>query len=236
VDIHSNISDSVWETWVSDNIIVTESTHTISEPGDHVLKYWMVDSGVVLQKLVVYSGQLKQSYLGPPSLLPLNSELPEATGGTSGTDATEAGGAASGAGGAPGAAGDSNGGTGTAAAGTGTTTAAGTSTTASAGTGTGTGSAGIAGSTSDGGASTGTDAGAAGTPPQAGAAAAAATHQSDDSGCGCRVPANSGRDARYWSALALMTVGLMKRRRFRSRPDVCRYAGGPLHGSGSQKL
>jgi len=58
--------DNVWAKWVSDNINIVSSKHIIKEPGEHVLKFWMVDPGVVLQKIVVETGEVKQSYLGPP--------------------------------------------------------------------------------------------------------------------------------------------------------------------------
>ena len=38
----------------------------LKSPGYHVLKFWMIDSGVVLQKLVVNLGGVRPSYLGPP--------------------------------------------------------------------------------------------------------------------------------------------------------------------------
>ena len=56
----------MWEKWVADNINETVSTHRLDKPGDHVLKFWAVDPGVVLQKLVIETGDVKPSYLGPP--------------------------------------------------------------------------------------------------------------------------------------------------------------------------
>jgi hypothetical protein len=38
----------------------------ITKSGYHTLKVWMVDPGVVLQKIIINTGGLKQSYLGPP--------------------------------------------------------------------------------------------------------------------------------------------------------------------------
>lgn len=66
VNMHTDNSLQTWEKWVSNNIATFETSHTISKPGEHTLKFWMIDPGVVLQKIVVDAGGLKQSYLGPP--------------------------------------------------------------------------------------------------------------------------------------------------------------------------
>lgn len=50
----------------ANNIIVSSSTHTISSEGAHELKFWMVDPGVVLEKLVIETAGSKSSYLGAP--------------------------------------------------------------------------------------------------------------------------------------------------------------------------
>jgi hypothetical protein len=55
-----------WERTVMNNARYASSTHTVGEPGYHTLKLWMVDPGVVMEKLVVDLGGLKPSYLGPP--------------------------------------------------------------------------------------------------------------------------------------------------------------------------
>jgi hypothetical protein len=55
-----------WEKTVSDNARFSQTNHKINTPGYHVLKIFMVDPGVVLQKIIVNSGGLKPSYLGPP--------------------------------------------------------------------------------------------------------------------------------------------------------------------------
>jgi endo-1,4-beta-D-glucanase Y len=55
-----------WNKAVSENIKILTSEHMLEKPGEHVLKFWMVDPGIVLQKIVVDAGGVKQSYLGPP--------------------------------------------------------------------------------------------------------------------------------------------------------------------------
>ena len=49
-----------------DNIRIEQSIHTISRKGTHTLKFWLIDKGIVLQKLVIDCGGLKPSELGPP--------------------------------------------------------------------------------------------------------------------------------------------------------------------------
>ncbi|MGC4102428.1 glycosyl hydrolase 115 family protein [Ferruginibacter sp.] len=58
--------------WVGDNIIIKTSSHNIPSAGKHTVKYWMINSGLVLQKLTLDFGGLKPSYLGPPETIKLN--------------------------------------------------------------------------------------------------------------------------------------------------------------------
>jgi hypothetical protein len=55
-----------WETTVKDSVRKVKTSLTVSSAGYHTLKFWMVDPGVVLQKLVVNAGGVRPSYLGPP--------------------------------------------------------------------------------------------------------------------------------------------------------------------------
>jgi len=61
-----NTGAGIWNKWVGENIIIKTSRHKIFQPGKHVVKFWMVNPGVVLQKLVLDFGGVKPSYLGPP--------------------------------------------------------------------------------------------------------------------------------------------------------------------------
>ncbi|MFI5162859.1 MAG: glycosyl hydrolase 115 family protein [Sphingobacteriales bacterium] len=66
VNIDIDKSEASWNKDVSDNIKILTTTHHVSRPGKHTLKYWMIDPGVVLQKIVINAGGEKPSYLGPP--------------------------------------------------------------------------------------------------------------------------------------------------------------------------
>ncbi|MGI4734723.1 MAG: glycosyl hydrolase 115 family protein [Janthinobacterium lividum] len=70
INLHTGLNpdngNRPWEQAVADNIILKTSQHNVAAAGTHVLKFWRVDPGVVLEKLVVSPGALPPSYLGPP--------------------------------------------------------------------------------------------------------------------------------------------------------------------------
>jgi hypothetical protein len=66
VNLHSDTSMSAWEAMVAINANVVTSEHEIAEPGEHTLKFWLVDPGVIVERFVVETGDVPASYLGPP--------------------------------------------------------------------------------------------------------------------------------------------------------------------------
>ncbi|MCX6144996.1 MAG: glycosyl hydrolase 115 family protein [Ignavibacteriales bacterium] len=66
INMHAKKTFQDWEESVRNNITMETSKHVLTEAGGHILKFWMIDPGVVLQKLVVVTGESKSSYLGPP--------------------------------------------------------------------------------------------------------------------------------------------------------------------------
>jgi hypothetical protein len=47
------------------NASINRSVHTINKLGRHTLKFWVIDPGVVLQKIMINFGGSKPSYEGP---------------------------------------------------------------------------------------------------------------------------------------------------------------------------
>jgi hypothetical protein len=66
VNVHAYETQAVWERSVKDGVRVVTSKHVLKRPGPHVLKFWVVDPGLVVEKLVVNTGGARPSYLGPP--------------------------------------------------------------------------------------------------------------------------------------------------------------------------
>ena len=55
-----------WSLNVLNASALATSTHQITAAGSHVLKLYMIDAGLVVDKIVLDSGGLRPSYLGPP--------------------------------------------------------------------------------------------------------------------------------------------------------------------------
>lgn len=66
VDVLADDSQLGWERAVSDAVRKVSVKLEVAAPGAHVLKLWRVDPALVVQKLVLYTGVLRPSYLGPP--------------------------------------------------------------------------------------------------------------------------------------------------------------------------
>jgi hypothetical protein len=55
-----------WEQTVMDNARFINLKQSINTPGNHTLKIWMIDPGVVIEKIIIDTGGVRPSYLGPP--------------------------------------------------------------------------------------------------------------------------------------------------------------------------
>ncbi|WP_019980887.1 glycosyl hydrolase 115 family protein [Streptomyces sp. Amel2xE9] len=61
--------NTAWARNTSDNVNRTATTHTITRAGVHRLKFWAVDPTVVVQRLLIDTGGLPRTYLGPAESL-----------------------------------------------------------------------------------------------------------------------------------------------------------------------
>jgi hypothetical protein len=65
VNVQADTTLRAWENLVAGNISITTTSHTLAHAGEHTLKLWTVDPGVVLQKIVIETHDIAQSYLSP---------------------------------------------------------------------------------------------------------------------------------------------------------------------------
>jgi hypothetical protein len=66
VSLGNDPTERAWEVSVADGVTRVTSRHRIKKPGRHVLKLWMITPGVVFERIVIDTGGLRPSYLGPP--------------------------------------------------------------------------------------------------------------------------------------------------------------------------
>ncbi|SHL01432.1 glycosyl hydrolase 115 family protein [Flavobacterium chilense] len=68
INFNQDDSEKNWAESVADNIKIITSSHAIEKTGNHVLKFYGIDSALVLQKIVIETeeGKILKSYLGPP--------------------------------------------------------------------------------------------------------------------------------------------------------------------------
>jgi hypothetical protein len=67
VNINPEKPGRSWDKNVADNINIQTTLHELKTPGAHTVKIWMVDPGIVLEKLVISpENYVEATYLGPP--------------------------------------------------------------------------------------------------------------------------------------------------------------------------
>ena len=66
LDIVASGSSTGWARAVEDSVRKLCWRHELAEAGGHDFKFWMIDPGVVLQKVVIDAGGARPCYLGPP--------------------------------------------------------------------------------------------------------------------------------------------------------------------------
>ncbi|HVZ99163.1 MAG TPA: glycosyl hydrolase 115 family protein [Caulobacterales bacterium] len=66
VDMAADQSQAAWNAWVAHNENTQSVTVHVAAPGHHTLKLWLIDAGVVFERIIVATRPLPPSYLGPP--------------------------------------------------------------------------------------------------------------------------------------------------------------------------
>ncbi len=66
VNVHAGTGEADWARAVASNIWTRRSRHRVEAPGRHIVRLWLVDPGLVFQRLHVVRGGMPPSTLGPP--------------------------------------------------------------------------------------------------------------------------------------------------------------------------
>lgn len=66
LDVLGRGQPDAWARSVEDGVRKLSFRGVLQVPGEHVLAFWMIDPGIVLEKIVIDMGGLCPSYLGPP--------------------------------------------------------------------------------------------------------------------------------------------------------------------------
>ncbi len=66
VNFNGKYDGQLHDKWLINRIIESQTTHNFNQPGRYTLRFRALDTGVVLQKIVIDMGGVKPSFLGPP--------------------------------------------------------------------------------------------------------------------------------------------------------------------------
>ncbi|MFI1744902.1 glycosyl hydrolase 115 family protein [Thalassobellus sediminis] len=65
-----------WKESVGNHIKIKKTNHKVNKSGKHILKIWMIDTGIVFQRFVINTKEeLKVSYLGAPESIFINEKV-----------------------------------------------------------------------------------------------------------------------------------------------------------------
>jgi hypothetical protein len=66
VNINGKYDTRLLEKWQAQRINETITTHVFQSAGKHIVRFRVLEPGIVLQKIIIDTGNLKKSYLGAP--------------------------------------------------------------------------------------------------------------------------------------------------------------------------
>jgi hypothetical protein len=66
VNVNGHVANDDWSKAVADNRWIRTARLHVDRPGAHLVKLWLVDPGLIFQRLEISRGPLPPSYLGPP--------------------------------------------------------------------------------------------------------------------------------------------------------------------------